>query len=139
MSADVLTRPQPSYRWRVASRVGLVLAGIMSVFNVINGVGSLLDPRFGQVDSTVAAQPAWMSIALIVFGTATLAAIVPAWRANRTAIWVVVVSRLAEAWSAIVLPFLPDAPDGIVAFAVIIIVVGTAISGLVALGLRQPS
>ena len=139
MSADVLTQPQPSNRWRVASRVGLVLAGIMSVFNVINGVGSLLDPRFGQVDSTVAAQPAWMSIALIVFGTVTLAAIVPAWRANRTAILVVVVSRLAEAWSAIVLPFLPDAPDGIVAFAVIIIVVGTAISGLVALGLRQPS
>lgn len=139
MSADVLIQPQPSNRWRVASRVGLVLASIMAVFNTINGIGSLIDPSFGQVDPTVAAQPAWMSIALIVFGTVTLAAIVPAWRTNRTAIWVVVVSRLAEAWSAIVLPFLPGAPDGIAVFAVILIVVGTAISGLVALGLRQPS
>jgi hypothetical protein len=55
----------------------------------------------------------------------------------RWAIVAVIVSRLLEAWSAIVLPFLPDAPDGIGVFVVVLIVVGTAVSLMVAQGLRR--
>ena len=128
---------QPA-RWaRVAGRVGLVLAAIMSTFNVINGVGSLIDPRFGQTDPSLAPQPVAISIALVVFGGLTLAAIVPAWRGHRGALWTVVVTRLAEGWSALLLPFLPGAPDGILAFAILLVIAGTFVAGLVALGLRR--
>jgi hypothetical protein len=109
----------------------------MSTFNVINGVGSLIDPRFGQVDPGVAPQPVWLSIALIVFGVVTLAAVVPAWRGHRGALWTVVVARLAEAWSALLLPFLPGAPEGILIFAILLVIAGTGVAGLVALGLRR--
>lgn len=135
MTTSTLAQPAP---WaRVASRVGLAIAAIMSTFNVINGVGSLIDPRFGQVDPGVAPQPVWLSIALIVFGVVTLAAVVPAWRGHRGALWTVVVARLAEAWSALLLPFLPGAPEGILIFAILLVIAGTGVAGLVALGLRR--
>ena len=121
---------------RIWFRVGLVLAGVMSVFNSINGAGSLIDPTFAQTDPTMAPQPMWMSGMLLAFGLATLAAVVPAWRGVRSAILVVVASRLLEAWSAVALPFLPDAPDGILAFALVLVAVGTAVSLMVAQGLR---
>ena len=120
-----------------ASLMGLVLAAILSTFNVINGVGSLIDPRFGQADPSLAPQPVVISIALVVFGGLTLAAIVPAWRGHRGALWTVVVTRLAEGWSALLLPFLPGAPDGILAFAILLVIGGTLVAGLVALGLRR--
>jgi hypothetical protein len=109
----------------------------MSTFNVMNGVGSLVDPSFGQVDPTLAPQPVAISVLLILFGGITLAAIVPAWRGHRGALWTVVVTRLGEAWSALILPFLPGAPDGILFFATLLVVVGTIVAGLVALGLRR--
>lgn len=121
----------------ILSRVGLVIAGIMSTFNVINGTGSLIDPTFGQVDPTLTPQPVAISIALVVFGGLTLAALIPAWRGHRGALWTVVVTRLGEAWSALALPFLPGAPDGILVFAVALVVAGTLVAGLVALGLRR--
>ena len=108
----------------------------MGLFNTINGVGSLIDPTFGQTDPNLAPQPVWMSVSLVVFGAVTLAALVPAWRGARRAIVAVVVSRLAEAWSAVALPFLPDAPDGIISFVVALVVVGTLVSLMVAQGLR---
>jgi hypothetical protein len=128
---------QPAARARIASRVGLAIAAIMSTFNVINGVGSLIDPTFGQVDPTMAPQPVFLSIALILFGGVTLAAVVPAWRGHRGGLWTVVIARLAEAWSALILPFLPGAPDGILVFAILLVMVGTLVAGLVALGLRR--
>ncbi len=59
------------------------------------------------------------------------------WRGIRTALWVVVVTRLVEAWSALMLPFLPGAPSGMWPFIVALIVVGTVVAGLVGLALRR--
>ena len=126
-----LTRPS-----RLAFRVGLVIAGVMAVFNTVNGVGSLIDPTFGQTDPSLAPQPTWMSVALAVFGLTTLATIVPAWKGWRWAIVVVVVSRFLEAWSALPLPFLPDAPEGIALFVVALLVIGTGVATMVAQVLR---
>ena len=123
-------------RRRLAFRTGLVLAAVMGVFNTINGIGSLIDPRFGQVDPSMPAQPMWISLALAVFGVVTLAAVVPAWRGSRAAIWTVVVTRLTEAWSALVLPFLPGAPAGMWGFVLVLVVFGSFVAYLVALGLR---
>jgi len=135
MATSTINQPAP---WaRVASRVGLAIAAIMSTFNVMNGVGTLIDPTFGQLDPTLAPQPVPISLALILFGGITLAAIVPAWRGHRGALWTVVLTRLGEAWSALILPFLPDAPDGILVFAILLVTVGTMVAGLVALGLRR--
>ena len=108
----------------------------MGLFNLINGVGTLSDPTFGQTDPTLAPQPTWVSVSLVAFGAITLAALIPAWRFARWAIIAVVVSRLAEAWGAVLLLFLPDAPDGLIIFVVGLIVVGTAVSVMVAQGLR---
>lgn len=121
---------------RVVFRIGLAVAGVMAVFNTMNGVGTLIDPTFGQTDPTIAAQPVWMSVMLVAFGLTTLAALVPAWKGMRWAIVVVVASRLLEAWSAIVLPFLPDAPEGIAFFVVLLIALGTGVSLMVAQPLR---
>ena len=121
---------------RVVFRIGLAAAGVMAVFNTINGIGTLIDPTFGQTDPTIPAQPVWMSVMLAAFGLATLAAVFPAWRGLRWAIVTVVASRLLEAWSAVVLPFLPDAPDGILFFVVLLIVVGTGVALMVAQPLR---
>jgi hypothetical protein len=121
---------------RIWSRVGLALAGIMAIFNVSNGVTSIINPMAG-LDPGDSPQPMWMSVALIAFGLATLAPLVSAWRGNRTALWLVIVTRLLEAWSAIILPFLPGAPDGLWPFVIVLIIVGTGVSGLVALGLRR--
>ena len=115
-------------------RSGLVLAGIMSVFNIVNGVGSLLDPQFGQTDPAAAPQPMWIGILLVGFGALTLACVVPAWRGSRTAAWVVVVSRLGEGWSGLVLPFLPDAPDGILVPMIVLAVVASLVAAMVAQG-----
>lgn len=121
---------------RIAFRVGLVVAGVMAAFNTTNGIGTLIDPTFGQTDSTTPAQPMWISVMLAGFGLMTLAALIPAWRGLRKAIMVVVASRLLEAWSAVVLPFLPNAPEGIEYFVVVLIVVGTGVAIMVAQPLR---
>lgn len=115
----------------------MVLAGVMGLFNTVNGVGTLIEPTFGQTDPTVAPQPEWMSASLILFGVLTLTTLIPAWRGTRWAIGVVALSRLGEAWSAVILPFLPGAPDGIVAFVVALVLAGTAVSVMVAQGLRR--
>jgi hypothetical protein len=128
---------QPASWARIASRVGLAIAAIMSIFNVVNGAGSLIDPTFGQMDPTLSPQPVGISVALLAFGGVTLAALLPAWRGHRGALWTIVIARLGEAWSALVLPFLPDAPDGILIFAILLVIVGTMVAGLVALGLRR--
>jgi hypothetical protein len=135
VTTSTASRPAP---WaHILSRVGLVIAGIMSTFNVINGVGSLIDPTFGQIDPTVTPQPVAISIALIAFGGVTLAAMIPAWRGHRGALWTVIGTRLAEAWSALMLPFLPGAPDGILFFAIGLVFAGTVVAGLIALALRR--
>jgi hypothetical protein len=123
-------------RVRILGTIGLVLAGIMSVFNLINGITSLINPMAG-LEEGVAPQPEWISVLLIGFGAVTLVALVPAWRGHRVSIWVVVISRLLEAWSAIVLPFIPGAPDGLWPFVIVLIIVGTVVAGLVALRLRR--
>lgn len=136
MSTTVLAAP-PGSRSGTWSRVGLVLAATMSMFNIVNGAGSLIDPSFGQLDPDTPAQPVWMSLLLLGFGLATLVAVVPAWRGSRRALWVVIVTRLLEAWSALILPFLPGAPEGLWVAVVGLIVLGTTVAGLVALGLRR--
>jgi hypothetical protein len=108
----------------------------MSVFNLINGITSLIDPTAGLAEG-VAPQPVWISVLLIGFGAVTLIALVPAWRGHRASIWVVVISRLLEAWSAIILPFIPGAPQGMWPFVIALIVGGTVVAGLVALRLRS--
>ena len=113
-------------------RIGLVVGGTMALFNLTNGVGSLIDPTFGQLDPSVPPQPVWMSAMLVVFGAVTLITLVPAWRRGIWAIATFAISRLLEAWSAIVLLFLPGAPEGIATFVVGLILVGTAISLMVA-------
>lgn len=124
-------------KWiRVASTVGLVLAGVMSVFNLINGVTSLIDPMAG-LEQGAPPQPTWISVLLIAFGAVTLIALVPAWRGRRRWLWVVIASRLLEAWSAIILPFIPGAPDGMWPFVIALIIGGTIVAGLVALRLRR--
>lgn len=135
--STVATPPRPRSRARTVSRVGVVLAAIMAVFNTINGAGSLVDPTFGQTDSSFPPQPVWMSLALLVFGLSTLAFVVPAWRGHRRALWFVVVTRLLEAWSAVILPFLPGAPDGMWGPVALLMVVGGVVAGLVACGLRR--
>lgn len=128
---------RPGGRARVASRVGLVLAGLMGAANLSNGAMSLVDPRAGQMDPTLAPQPLWISVTLVVLGLATLVALVPAWRGHRPSLWTVVLTRLVEAWSALVLPFLPGAPSGMWPFVISLIVVGTVVAGLVGLALRR--
>lgn len=121
---------------RILSSVGLVLAGVMSVFNLINGITSLINPMAG-LEEGMAPQPLWISVLLIGFGAVTLIALVPAWRGHRTSIWVVVISRLLEAWSAIILPFIPGAPEGMWPFVIALIIGGTVVAGLVVLRLRR--
>lgn len=55
-------------RSRLASQIGLVLAGVMGAANLSNGAMSLVDPRAGQLDPTVAPQPVWISVTLLVLG-----------------------------------------------------------------------
>lgn len=110
------------------------MAGIMSVFNLVNGVGSLIDPRFGQTDPAAAPQPTWISVLLVGFGALTLTFVVPAWRGVRAAAWIVVVSRLGEGWSGLILPFLPDAPDGILVPMIVLAVVASLVASAVAQG-----
>lgn len=129
----------PSGRRRTVLRVGLTLAGIMSSFNLVNGSGSLIDPRFGQTDPSLPPQPAWVSAALVLFGAITLAALIPAWRGSLTAAVVVVISRLAEGWSGLVMPFLPDAPDGLLGPMVLLACVATVVAAMVAQALIRPS
>ena len=50
---ESLTRP-----CGVILRIGLAIAGVMAAFNTVNGLGSLIDPSFGQTDPTLAPQPA---------------------------------------------------------------------------------
>lgn len=132
-----LTAPPTGARsFRLLSGLGLVLAGVMSVFNLINGITSTIDPMAG-LEPGAPPQPLWMSLVLIGFGAVTLAALVHAWRGGRRALWVVILSRLLEAWSAAILPFLPGAPEGMWPFVVALIVAGTIVAGLVALRLRH--
>lgn len=136
MNSSVVDIKSLTRQSHVIFRIGLAIAGIMAVFNTINGVGSLIDPSFGQTDPSLAPQPAWMSLGLVLFGVSTLAAIVPAWKGVRWAIVIVVASRFLEAWSALALPFLPDAPQGIGLFVVLLIAVGTGVAAMVAQALR---
>lgn len=137
MSTTAPAAVRPVSRVGRAPRVGLVLAALMALANVSNGAMSLVDPTAGQLDPTIAPQPVWISLTLLALGLATLVAMVPAWRGNRTSLWVVVVTRLVEAWSALMLPFLPGAPSGMWPFIVALIVVGTVVAGLVGLALRR--
>jgi hypothetical protein len=132
-SSDLRPGELSSRRHKIM-RIGLVLAGIMSVFNLANGIGSLIDPQFGQSDPSTAPQPTWISVTLVVFGALTLAWIVPAWRGRRSAAMVVVGSRLAEGWSGLILPFLPDAPDGILGPMILLACVSTLVAAMVAQG-----
>lgn len=130
-------RGQTGRRWRrTLGSVGLVLAAVMAIFNLINGITASIDPTIG-LDEGVAPQPMWMSVALIGFGALTLGVLVPAWRGRPAALWVVIVSRLVEAWSAVALPFLPGAPDGMWPFVVALVIGGTIVAGLVALRLES--
>ena len=137
MSTTAPAAVRPVSRVGRAPRVGLVLAALMALANVSNGAMSLVDPTAGQLDPTIAPQPVWISLTLLALGLGTLVAVVPAWRGNRTSLWVVVVTRLVEAWSALMLPFLPGAPSGMWPFIVALIVVGTMVAGLVGLALRR--
>lgn len=78
-----------------------------------------------------------MSLLLLAFGLSTLAAVIPAWRGHRRALWVVIATRILESWSALMLPFLPGAPEGMWGFVAALIVVGTVVAALVAQGLRR--
>ncbi len=137
MSTTAPAAVRPVGRVGRASRIGLVLASLMALANVSNGAMSLVDPTAGQLDPTIAPQPVWISLTLLALGLGTLVAVVPAWRGIRTALWVVVVTRLVETWSALMLPFLPGAPSGMWPFIVALIVVGTVVPGLVGLALRR--
>lgn len=137
MSTTAPAEIRPGTRIGLAPRIGLVLSALMSLANVSNGAMSLVDPTAGQLDPTIAPQPVWISLTLLALGLATLVSVVPAWRGNRTALWVVVVTRLVEAWSALMLPFLPGAPSGMWPFIVTLIVVGTVAAGLVGQALRR--
>lgn len=110
----------------------------MAVFNTINGIGTLIDPSFGQTDPSVAPQPVWISVVLATCGIVTLVGLLPAWRGIREAIVAVFATRFLEAWSALGLLFLPGKqPESLVLFVVVLIAVGTVISLMVAQGLRR--
>ena len=122
---------------RYVFRAGLVLAALMAVANCVNGLGSAIDPRFGQVDPTLPPQPLWVSLMLLAFGAVTLVAVVPAWRRHRGGIWVVALSRLSEAWSAFLLLLVPGLPVRDVWLLIAVLVpVGTVVAAMVASGLR---
>jgi hypothetical protein len=109
----------------------------MAVANCVNGLGSAIDPRFGQVDPTLPPQPLWVSLMLLAFGAVTLVAVVPAWRRHRGGIWVVALSRLSEAWSAFLLLLVPGLPVRDVWLLIAVLVpVGTVVAAMVASGLR---
>ncbi len=115
-----------------------MIAAVMSVFNCVNGLGSAIDPRFGQVDRSLPPQPLWVSLMLLGFGLVTLAAVVPAWRGGRQATWVVVLSRLGEAWSSFLLLLVPGLPTRDVWLLIMVLVpLGTAVAAMVALPLRR--
>jgi hypothetical protein len=54
MSATAVPASSLSRSHRLMFPVGLVLAGVMGAFNLMNGVGTLIDPAFGQTDPTLA-------------------------------------------------------------------------------------
>ena len=93
--ADDRTRVRPSMR------VGLVICGLLALFDVA-GLGAV-----GSDD----APPAAVLILGGVLGLVTLVALRAAWRARRAAVTAVVVSRVLSALGGVPAFFADDAPD----------------------------
>lgn len=118
----------------IAARIGLVLSGLMSVPNVINGGLQLLGNRESSDGQTI---PLWVGASLFVAGVITLIGLIPAWRGSNTATWAVALSRVSELTALTVfLDWFPAADDE-KPFYVVIAAVGLALGLLVLCGLRK--
>lgn len=100
------------------ARVGLVLAALLAIGDVIVGVAQL-DP-----DQTI---PGSISLLIIAAGAATLVAIPFSWRGAGWATGLVIATRLLSALSALPAFVVPGVPAGFVVGAA----TGMALAGLV--------
>ena len=111
-----------------AARVGLVIAALLGVGDVILGV-SQLDPS-----QTI---PPEIGTFAIVVGVVTLVALPFAWRGAAWASWLIVVVRLMSAFGALPAFFTPDVPAGFVAGAATEVVLAVLVSALLLIKPRR--
>jgi NAD/NADP transhydrogenase beta subunit len=102
--------------------VGMVLAGVLGVLDL--AVPLLSDGEH---------PPRGVALAVAAFGVATLVALVPAWRGNRPAGWIVVATRLLSAAGAAPAFVVDDVPTPALVAAVVVIG-----GSLLAVGLLVP-
>lgn len=120
------TAPAPPRGRMMLLRVGLGLAAVLGVLDVITGVQALAGAFFA---------PPEVGIAMIVLGTITLAAVPIAWTGRRWPAWVAVAARVLSAMTALPAFFVPDVPAAGVVAASIGILLTAAVALLVAFGL----
>jgi hypothetical protein len=107
-SRDLVTR---------ANKTGLVLAGLLGLVDVIS-LFSINTP-FPEGMTT---PPDWLVILVAILGLVTLAAIVPAWRGNHSAVLVVVATLILSAIGKVPGYFVP-VPSYILITTTVLVVV----------------
>ena len=107
-------------------RVGLGLAAVLGVLDVVTGVQAVSGEFFA---------PPAVGIGMIVLGLLTVAMVPMAWNGRRWPAWVAVAARVLSAMTALPAFFVPDVPAaGVVAASAGILVTGV-VALLIALGL----
>lgn len=123
-AASTGTAP-PRHRVRLL-RVGLVLAGLLGVGDVITGVQAVAGAFFA---------PPAVGIGMIVLGVLTVALVPVAWNGRRWPAWVAVAARVLSAVTALPAFFVPDVPAAGVIAASVGLLLSATVAVLVAFGL----
>jgi hypothetical protein len=105
---------------RTTAKIGLGLAGLLALGDV--ALPLISDGEF---------PPMVVALIALAFGVATLAALVPAWRGNRVAGWIVVVTRLISVIGALPAFFVSGVPTPAVVLAGTCVVAALASAVLV--------
>lgn len=116
----------------ITARIGLVLAGLMALPNLVNGATQLFADRQHDAETI----PLWVGLSLAVAGLVTVVLLVPAWRGVDSATWAVALSRMSEISALTVFLGWFPAEDSEKPFYVVIAAVGVGLGLLVLCGLR---
>ncbi len=114
-----------SRRNRIISRVGIVLAALLALIELVSTV-----PNVGGL------APIAIDLTTITLDVATLVGIYPAWRGRAWGLWLVIISRAITFLPTLPVFFAPEAADFIPAAATALAITLVAIV-LTAFGLRR--